>query len=98
MPSGASDTHELLAAAFIVAALVILITCTNVSTLFLGRAVARRREMGIRLSLGATRMRLVRQALTESLVYSAAGALLGVALYAVAMKVAYATIPGIVEG
>jgi predicted permease len=98
MPSGASDTHELIAAAFIVAALVILITCTNVSTLFLGRAVARRREMGIRLSLGATRMRLVRQALTESLVYSAAGALLGVALYAVAMKVAYATIPGIVEG
>jgi len=98
MPSEASDTHELIAAVFIVAALVILITCTNVSTLFLGRAVARRREMGIRLSLGATRMRLVRQALTESLVYSFAGALLGVVLYAVAMKIAYAGIPGVVEG
>ena len=98
MPSGASDTHELIAAVFIVAALVILITCTNVSTLLLGRAVARRREMGIRLSLGATRRRLVRQALTESLVYSMAGALLGVALYAAAMQIAYATIPGVVEG
>ena len=98
MRSQASDTRELIAAVFIVAALVILITCTNVSTLFLGRAVARRREMGIRLSLGATRLRLVRQALTESLVYSFAGAAVGVALYAVAMKIAYATIPGVVEG
>ena len=98
MPSEASDTHELIAAVFIVAALVILITCTNVSTLLLGRAVARRREMGIRLSLGATRRRLVRQALTESLVYSLAGALLGVALYAGAMKIAYVTVPGVIEG
>ena len=98
MPSEASDTHELVAAVFIVAALVIVITCTNVSTLFLGRAVARRREMGIRLSLGATRTRLIRQALTESLVYSLAGALVGIALYALAMKIAYASISGVVEG
>jgi predicted permease len=97
-PSSRSDRNEMLVAFFIVAAFVVLITCTNVSALLFGRAVARRREIGVRLALGATRRRLIRQMLTESLVYAVTGGLLGLALYSVLIKVAYATVPEVIYG
>jgi putative ABC transport system permease protein len=87
------DLKETLVLLIVAVVLLLLIACSNVAGLLLAQASARSREIALRATLGASRARLVRQLLTESLALAFAGCVAGCALAAIGVKYVAAAMP-----
>ncbi|HEY7894306.1 MAG TPA: ABC transporter permease [Gemmatimonadaceae bacterium] len=91
------DGHDVIAGfmtvLLVVAGLVLLVASTNVAGMLLARAARRRREIAMRVALGASRSRLVRQLITESLVISVAAAVIGLVLSNWLVRMVMALVP-----
>jgi predicted permease len=93
-----AETIAMFTPAAVAFVLVLFIACANIANLMLARGLARQREVGIRLALGATRRQLVRQLLTESVLLAMPAAALGFLLSQwildAAVRILYASVPG----
>ena len=91
--STVSEARPLVRMLFLAVGVVLFIACANLAGLLLVRVIRRRREISVRLALGASASAIVRQSLVESLVLSTSGGLLGLALAAVALRVGVSFLP-----
>jgi putative ABC transport system permease protein len=87
------QARELLRTLFLATGVVLLIACANLAGLLLVRAIRRRREIAVRLALGARATVLLRQAILESLVLSASGGVLGLVLASIALRLGVSYLP-----
>jgi putative ABC transport system permease protein len=87
------QARQLVRTLFLAIVVVLLIACANLAGLLLVRAIRRRREIAVRLALGARAGALLRQAILESLVLSVSGGLLGLLLAAIALRVGISRLP-----
>jgi putative ABC transport system permease protein len=96
-PNSGDDVYPVAGLAAAATVLILLICCANVSNMLLARGVSRRREIAVRLSLGASRSRVIRQLLTEAALLSAIAAALGVLLALWATDVITTVVPAPLE-
>jgi predicted permease len=87
------QARQLVRTLFLAIVVVLLIACANLAGLLLVRAIRRRREIALRLALGARASVLLREAILESLVLSTTGGLLGLVLAAIALRVGVSWLP-----
>ncbi len=87
------DARNLLRTLFLAILIVLLIACANLAGLLLVRAIRRRREIAMRLALGASSLALLRQSVLESLLLSLSGGVLGLVLAAVGLRVGVSYLP-----
>jgi predicted permease len=88
-----SDSRPLVRTLFLATAVVLLIACANLAGLLLVRAIRRRREIAVRLALGARAGALLRQAMVESLAISISGGALGLLFAEIALRVGVSHLP-----
>jgi macrolide transport system ATP-binding/permease protein len=97
-PGARDDVLAMIALLVVIVNIVLAIACMNLANMLLARAVARRKEMAMRLALGASRWRLVRQLTVESVLLAIAAGTAGVLLTIWVLGVAQARMPALPEG
>src|SRR6266481_5421640 len=88
-----ADVRPVLQTLFLAVAIVLLIACVNVSSLLLVRAIRQRREYAVRIAIGASPGRIIRESLAEGLLLSMTGGLLGLAFAAIAIRITLHLMP-----